>query len=80
MWFAELDVFPSQELLCSMRALLRAGGEVEGSAMHQQLTWLVSQYVQVGLDPRYFGRAAGSYRSGRTRVLSLLSELVTAYV
>jgi len=35
-----------------MRAVLRAGGEVEGSAMHQQLTWLVSQYVQVRLGRR----------------------------
>ena len=33
-----------------MRALLRAGGEIEGSAMNQQLAWLVSQYVQVALS------------------------------
>ena len=37
----------AQELLCAMRALLRAGAEVEGSPRHQQLAWLVSQYVQV---------------------------------
>ena len=35
-----------------MRALLRAGGEVEGSAMHHQLAWLVGQYVQVDLGAR----------------------------
>ena len=31
-----------------MRALLQAGAEVETSLMHQQLAWLVGQYVQVG--------------------------------
>ena len=30
-----------------MRALLRAGAEVERSHMHSQLAWLVGQYVQV---------------------------------
>ena len=37
----------AQELLCSMRALLQAGAEQEGSPVHQQLIWLVGQYVQV---------------------------------
>ncbi len=55
-----------------MRALLRAGGECEGSAMHHQLTWLVSQYVQV--RSRHIicrnGQAAVLLRCGSSHAVS----------
>ena len=36
-----------QELTCTMRGLLEAGAEVEGSTAHHQLTWLINHYQQV---------------------------------
>jgi len=35
-----------QELTCTMRGLLEAGAEVEGSTAQHQLDWLIDHYQQ----------------------------------